>query len=62
MSERQISIIGLWDVLLVPLQGDVSDEHAEQLIEEVLERAIDGTEHEDPLAPVFTEGRRVPTS
>ena len=30
--------------------------------EEVLERAIDGTEHEDPLAPVFTEGRRVPTS
>jgi bifunctional non-homologous end joining protein LigD len=30
--------------------------------EEVLERAIDGTEHEDPLAPVFTEGQRVPTS
>jgi bifunctional non-homologous end joining protein LigD len=30
--------------------------------EEVLERVIDGTEHEDPLAPVFTEGQRVPTT
>jgi bifunctional non-homologous end joining protein LigD len=30
--------------------------------EEVLERTIDGAGHEDPLAPVFTEGQRVPTS
>jgi bifunctional non-homologous end joining protein LigD len=30
--------------------------------EEVLERVIDGPAHEDPLAAVFTEGQRVPTS
>jgi rsbT antagonist protein RsbS len=38
MSDRQISIIGLWDVLLVPLQGDISDQHTNQLSEEVLEQ------------------------
>jgi len=34
----EISIIVLWDVLLVPLQGDVPDHVAEQLTEEVLNR------------------------
>ncbi len=31
-------IIKLWDVLLVPLQGDVTDRQAQQLTDEVLER------------------------
>ena len=34
----QVSIIELWHVLLVPLQGDVSDQHAEVLAERVLRR------------------------
>lgn len=34
----RIPIIKLWDVLLVPLQGEVSDALAEQLCEEVLTR------------------------
>ncbi len=31
-------IIKLWDVLLVPLQGDVTDRQAQQLTDEVLDR------------------------
>jgi rsbT antagonist protein RsbS len=35
---ERIPIIRLWHVLLVPLQGDVTDTLAEKLTEEVLER------------------------
>jgi hypothetical protein len=35
VTTEQISIIRLWDVLLVPLQGDITEKHAEQLNEEV---------------------------
>ncbi len=35
---ERIPIIKLWDQLLVPLQGDVTDERADRLSEEVLER------------------------
>jgi rsbT antagonist protein RsbS len=38
VSAEQISIIRLWDVLLVPLQGDVTDRHAEHLTDTVLHR------------------------
>ncbi len=40
MEERyeRIPIIQLWDQLLVPLQGDVTDAHADRLCDEVLER------------------------
>ncbi len=40
MTTEQISIIRLWDVLLVPLQGDITDRHAEQLSDEVLQRLV----------------------
>ncbi|PRQ01074.1 RsbT antagonist protein RsbS [Enhygromyxa salina] len=33
-----VTCIPLWDCLLVPLHGDVSDTHADQLVTEVLER------------------------
>ncbi|PRP91043.1 RsbT antagonist protein RsbS [Enhygromyxa salina] len=35
---NQVTCIPLWDCLLVPLHGDVSDEQAEHLVTEVLER------------------------
>lgn len=35
---ERIPIIRLWHVLLVPLQGDVTDSLAERLMDEVLER------------------------
>lgn len=35
---ERIPIIKLWDQLLVPLQGDVTDEHADRLSDEVLDR------------------------
>ena len=38
MNDVPISIIRLWHVLLVPLQGDISDQHAEALTERVLQR------------------------
>lgn len=38
MNDVPISIINLWHVLLVPLQGDISDHHAEVLTERVLHR------------------------
>ncbi len=34
----RIPIIRLWNILLVPLQGDISDSAAEQLKEEVMDR------------------------
>lgn len=33
-----VTCIPLWDCLLVPLHGDVSDTHADELVTEVLER------------------------
>ncbi|MCA9699102.1 MAG: STAS domain-containing protein [Myxococcales bacterium] len=33
-----VTCIPLWDCLLVPLHGDVSDTHADELVSEVLER------------------------
>jgi len=41
MNEVQVSIIHLWHVILVPLQGDVSDRHAEVLTDQVLQRIAD---------------------
>src|SRR5262249_9740724 len=38
MSEMTIPIIRIWDVLLVPLQGEIGDEAAERLRENVLQR------------------------
>jgi rsbT antagonist protein RsbS len=38
VSDAQVSIIQLWDVLLVPLMGDVADHHAEQISDVVLDR------------------------
>src|SRR5688500_14778817 len=38
MNDVAISIIGLWHVLLVPLQGDISVHHAEVLTDRVLQR------------------------
>jgi len=38
VNETQIAIIRLWDVLLVPLVGEIADHYAEQLIHEVLGR------------------------
>ncbi|HVU05991.1 MAG TPA: STAS domain-containing protein [Polyangiaceae bacterium] len=35
---HRIPIIGFWDLLLVPLQGDMTDDMAAQLVSEVLER------------------------
>lgn len=35
---NQVTCIPLWDCLLVPLNGDVSDAQAESLVSEVLER------------------------
>lgn len=37
MNDVQISIIQLWHVVLVPLQGDISDHHAEVLATRVLD-------------------------
>ena len=39
----QIPIITLWNLLLVPLQGDISDRQAEQLTEAVLGRIARGS-------------------
>ncbi len=36
MNEGSVSIIRLWDVLLLPLQGEVTDLQAERLSDEVL--------------------------
>ena len=36
MKEGAVSIVRLWDVLLLPLQGEVTDEQAERLCDEVL--------------------------
>lgn len=35
---NRIPIIGFWDLLLVPLQGDMTDDLAARLVSEVLER------------------------
>lgn len=35
---HRIPIIGFWDLLLVPLQGDMTDDMAARLVTEVLER------------------------
>jgi rsbT antagonist protein RsbS len=35
---NRIPIIGFWDLLLVPLQGDMTDDLASQLVSEVLDR------------------------
>jgi rsbT antagonist protein RsbS len=35
---HRIPIIGFWDLLLVPLQGDMTDDMAAQLVSEVLDR------------------------
>lgn len=35
---NRIPIIGFWDLLLVPLQGDMTDDLAGQLVSEVLDR------------------------
>jgi rsbT antagonist protein RsbS len=35
---HRIPIIGFWDLLLVPLQGDMTDDMAARLVSEVLER------------------------
>lgn len=35
---HRIPIIGFWDLLLVPLQGDMTDDMAAHLVTEVLER------------------------
>jgi rsbT antagonist protein RsbS len=37
-DERAVLLIDLWDVLLVPLRGDLTDDEAEQLTTRVLER------------------------
>jgi rsbT antagonist protein RsbS len=37
MNDVQISLIQLWHVVLVPLQGDISDHHAEVLAQRVLD-------------------------
>jgi rsbT antagonist protein RsbS len=34
----RIPIIRLWDLILVPLQGEIGDQSAQQLVDEVLER------------------------
>ena len=36
MKDGAVSIVRLWDVLLLPLQGEVTDEQAERLCDEVL--------------------------
>ncbi len=38
----RIPLIKLWDYLLVPIQGDVTDSQAELLCEDVLERIASG--------------------
>jgi rsbT antagonist protein RsbS len=35
---NNVTCIPLWDCLIVPLHGDVSDAHADELVTEVLER------------------------
>jgi rsbT antagonist protein RsbS len=35
---NNVTCIPLWDCLIVPLQGDVSDTHADELVTEVLKR------------------------
>lgn len=35
---NNVTCIPLWDCLIVPLHGDVSDTHADELVTEVLER------------------------
>jgi rsbT antagonist protein RsbS len=35
---NRIPIIGFWDLLLVPLQGDMTDDMASRLVSEVLDR------------------------
>lgn len=35
---QRIPIIGFWDLLLVPLQGDMTDDMASRLVTEVLDR------------------------
>lgn len=37
-ASNRIPIIRLWDLLLVPVQGDVDDAQADQLVAEVLEK------------------------
>jgi rsbT antagonist protein RsbS len=37
-DEQQLPILSLWGHLLVPLQGDISDRAAEQLVPRVLDR------------------------
>ena len=39
---NRIPIIGFWDLLLVPLQGDMTDDMAGRLVSEVLERIHKG--------------------
>lgn len=41
-DETQIPIIALWDALLVPLQGDITDAQAAQLTDNVLGALRDG--------------------
>lgn len=36
MREGSVSLVRLWDVVLVPLQGEVTDAQGDQLCEEVL--------------------------
>lgn len=38
MSESTIPVIQLWNLVLVPLQGDISDEQSERLSDDVLNR------------------------
>jgi rsbT antagonist protein RsbS len=40
--QSPVTILKLWDFLLVPLQGDVTDEHSTLLREQVLSRLTDG--------------------
>lgn len=37
-SVNRVPIIRLWDLLLVPVQGDIDDAQAEELVNDVLER------------------------
>lgn len=37
-SVNRVPIIRLWDLLLVPVQGDIDDAQAEELVSDVLER------------------------
>lgn len=41
MDEQEVPIMSLWDHLLVPLQGDMSDQAAARFVERLLRRVQD---------------------